>query len=312
MPHPNPYYVLHQTEQDALAVPRAYGHDVSKIDPSNYKANRPLGTENIDLNALDIEAMQVKNTEVNEWVGGIMQGIQEKVAPGAVASLEDQILALQFLGADPRQIASLQDKIDKREATQQLNAQLKAQSDLSAPQSGVYVTGLNSDTSSPRITINPRIILQDAQSTPPSASSDDISLSKTYIKDLMPDISADPHSASIAAAHASRSTSGVHVSAEEPLFRHDPLQNLPTGRSAAKSASANPNLIRSIPGLCTGEQLAAYIRSGVAPPDFPVTNPTHLQLLLSAIKVAKTQPVETDSKSYRSRHRFSAYQQASS
>lgn len=304
-PHPNPYYELHETKQDPLALPRAYGHNTENINPEMYKALTPLGVVDVDVSKLNIEAEQTKNEEVNQWVNELLGSIQEKAAPNVVAPLEDQIMALQYIGADPRQIAALQDKLALQNALKAKSHAPNANTTSHTPQSGIYVS---SENHSPRIVINP----QDILSTPSEMLSplDPIS-QKSFIKDQMPDIASDPFSESIAAAHASRSPSPHSYShpsraskqelpSDEPLFRHDPLQNLPGHQpTAARSVSSNPDIVRNIPGLCTSAQMDAFIIAGTPPQNFPITNPAHLELLQLAIKPPIKSPVKTDAKLYK-------------
>lgn len=306
-PHPNPYYELHETKQDPLAVPRAYGHKTDNIDPEMYKALTPLGVVDVDVSKLNIEAEQTKNEEVNQWVNELLGSIQEKAAPGVVASLEDQIMALQYVGADPRQIAALQDKLDRQNALKSKSAASNANTTTQTPQSGIYVGGENH---SPRIVINPKDILSSQSET---LSSIEPNPQKTFMKDQMLDLADDPFSESIAAAHASRSyspnsnksihshTSSQQMPSDEPIFRHDPLQNLPGHQPipAARSVSSNPDIVRKIPGLCTSAQMDAFIATGIPPPNFPITNPAHLELLKLAIKAPIKAPVQIDSKMYK-------------
>lgn len=291
--HRNPYYVPESTTQDPLAVPKAFGHDIEQIDPAQYQSATPLGAEKLDLSQLNIDAMQVKNEGVVNFVDQLSQSITHKPAPGAIPSLEEQILVLQFVGADPREIAALQDRLDAQNALKLEQEQPNAPE---APKAAAKPNTPNAPPRQERIFIDAHEIL--TQSTMREVS--DFSR-PSYAKSQL-ERESDPFPDSISAAHASRGP-GPDPSDNEPMFRHDPLQNLPGSRSAmaARSRSTNPDIIRTVPGLATADQMDEIIRSGTIPDNFPITNPEHLQYLRAALKVAITQPVNTNERAYKSR-----------
>lgn len=274
-------------------MPKAFGHNVEHINPEQFQAATPLGAEKLDLSQLDIEAMQVKNEGVVNFVEQLSQSITHKPAPGAIPSLEEQILVLQFVGADPREIAALQDRLDAQNASKLETEQPKVnEAQNAAPKQ-------NTSNASPR---QERIFIDAHEILTQSAMREISDLSRpSYAKSQM-EQRIDPFPESISAAHASRG-SGTDAMDNEPVFRHDPLQNLPGDRSAmaARSRSSNPDIVRTIPGLATADQFDELIRSSTTPSKFPITNPEHVQYLRSALAVAITTPVDTTERSFKTR-----------
>lgn len=321
--HRNPYYVPHTTQQDPLAIPRAYGHNVASIDAAAFQAAKPLGTESIDLERLNVDAMQNKNAELSDFLQELSGAITAKPAPGAVPSLEEQIVVLQFIGADQRQIDALQRKIDERDAKLALEQEKKAnenpQQDINAQsrETSPQPSSANTTKKHTRIVIDAQDIMFEANITA-TKNAHAAYNRQSFVQQQLLD--SDPFPESISAARASRSASPAttHSTGRQPtakggeeteqVFRHDPLQNLPSDRSSpssiyqARSVSSNPDIIRRIKGLCTTEQMNQIVASSdPLPDDFPITNAIHLQYIRDALKVPQSIPVETDEKKYKRR-----------
>lgn len=290
--HRNPYYKPETTQQDPLAVPKAFGLNTEEINPEQYQSNVPLGAENIDMKSLNIEAMQVENEDVSNFVQQLSSAITEKPAPGAMPTLEEQILVLQFIGADPRQIAALQDKLDAQNAAQFEKAQAAAKE---AEKPSTNQNTVNAAQRQERIFIDAHEILAQTAMNDISERS-----RPSYAKSQVGQV--DPFPESVSAAHASR-LPGSGPLEDEPLFRHDPLQNLPEDKSAtlARSRSSNPDIIRVVPGLATADQIDQIVRSTSLMPSSPITNPTHIQYLRTALKEPVTRPIQSNERSFKSR-----------
>lgn len=290
--HPNPYYIPEVTEQDPLAIPKAYGFNVDNIDETQFQKNNPLGTETMDLSNLNTDAMQVKNQEMAGFLDQLSGAITHIPAPGAVPSLEEQILVLQFVGVDPRQIAALQKKLDAQNAKKAEEEKLEHAKE----QTKENKTAKQSKPS-PMITLNAKELLQESMGVHFSEAS-----RPSFAQSLL-DSRGDPFPESISAAQASRTAGGELPEEDEPIFKHDPLQNLPAdkSRTLARSSSSNPDIIRTIPGLATTAQIDMLLHSTEVPANFPIQNLMHIQYLRSAIKVAKTERIQINDKKYKSR-----------
>lgn len=298
--HRNPYYIPEATEQDPLAVPKAFGYNTEHLKAEQFQKNTPLGAENVDLNALDIESMQIKNSEVSDFVSQLHRSIEAKPAPGAIPSLEEQILVLQFMGADPREIAALQARLDEQNAKlleeqQASSAEAQDIENTSTHKPQSFTSNFASPVSQ-RITIDTQEILaQSSMSGLIERERPSYARSQTFNFE-------DPFPESASAAHKSRLPGSGDLE-DEPLFRHDPLQPLPSDRTSAlaRSQSSNPDIKRTIPGLINTEQMDRLIRTGHIPDNFPITNTLHIKYLRSALKVPVTTPIDASERKYRSR-----------